>query len=224
MTHPPYLRNKAIQMRTEQRMTLDEIAERLALSKTTVWSWIKDLHVAPAPSRGREIQSPKAVAKRAESIRATWAARRQKAYEEGLAEYDELIAEPGFRDFLCLYVGEGYKRSRNTVAIANSDPAVIALANYWLRRLATRELKYEFQYHADQDVDALKSFWASRLGIEVDVVKAIPKSNSGQLRSRTWRCRWGVLAVSAHETYLRSRLQAWLDRLKEGWLHSVHGV
>ena len=37
MTYPPYLREKARCLRTERKMSLDEIAERLALGKTTVW-------------------------------------------------------------------------------------------------------------------------------------------------------------------------------------------
>jgi transcriptional regulator with XRE-family HTH domain len=36
MKHPAYLRKKARRLRVEKRLTLDEIAERLALPKTTV--------------------------------------------------------------------------------------------------------------------------------------------------------------------------------------------
>jgi transcriptional regulator with XRE-family HTH domain len=43
LTYPAYIREKARQLRTERRMSLDEIAECLALPKTTVWYWIEDL-------------------------------------------------------------------------------------------------------------------------------------------------------------------------------------
>ncbi len=43
MTHPPYLREKARRLRVERKLSLNEIAERLALNKTTVWYWIEDL-------------------------------------------------------------------------------------------------------------------------------------------------------------------------------------
>ena len=37
MTHPDYIRQKALRLRTEARLTIDEIAERLALSRTTIY-------------------------------------------------------------------------------------------------------------------------------------------------------------------------------------------
>jgi len=40
-------------MRLEKRMTLDEISKRLAIGKTTVWYWIKDLPLAPPGRRCR---------------------------------------------------------------------------------------------------------------------------------------------------------------------------
>jgi transcriptional regulator with XRE-family HTH domain len=43
MAYPAYIRERARQLRVEKKLTLDEIAERLALPKTTVFYWIKDL-------------------------------------------------------------------------------------------------------------------------------------------------------------------------------------
>lgn len=78
---------------------------------------------------------------------------REAAYEQGMAEFDLLSKDPTFRDFVCMYIGEGHKRCRNTVAIANSDPAVVALAAFWIRRFTTNKLVYRVQYHADQDLE-----------------------------------------------------------------------
>jgi hypothetical protein len=73
------------------------------------------------------------------------------------------------------------------------------------------------QYHRDQDEDELRAFWGATLGIEATAVRLQPKSNSGQLRTRVWRCPHGVAAVDVHDTYLRARIQAWIDRLRESW-------
>ena len=43
MTHPPYVRAKARELRTKNKMSVNEIADCLALGKTTVWYWIRDL-------------------------------------------------------------------------------------------------------------------------------------------------------------------------------------
>jgi hypothetical protein len=50
---------------------------------------------------------------------------REEPYKQGLGEYEALAADPTFRDFVCLYIAEGYKRRLHTVQICNSDPAVM---------------------------------------------------------------------------------------------------
>ena len=43
MAYPPYLRERARELRITRNLSLNEIAERLALSKSTVGYWIRDL-------------------------------------------------------------------------------------------------------------------------------------------------------------------------------------
>lgn len=43
MDYPAYLRERARDLRVKNRLSLDEISERLALPKTTVRYWIRDL-------------------------------------------------------------------------------------------------------------------------------------------------------------------------------------
>jgi transcriptional regulator with XRE-family HTH domain len=43
MTYPPYLREKARELRRERNCTIDEIAERLAIGRTTVFYWVGDM-------------------------------------------------------------------------------------------------------------------------------------------------------------------------------------
>ena len=220
VAHPPYLRAKARELRTKNKMSLDEIAECLALGKTTVWYWISDL---PDPAiklrdsagrrRGREAAS------RANRERAK--AKRDLAYRQGWCEFAVLDAEPGFRDFVCMYIGEGYKRSRNAVAICNSDPNVICLGEFWIRRFASNPVTYSLQYHVDQDLARLRHAWADLLDIEEDIIRVQRKSNSNQLTGRNWRSRLGVMTIASSDTYFRARLQAWIDRTMSQWLDSI---
>jgi len=142
---------------------------------------------------------------------------REEAYARGAAEYDELVLEPTFRDFVALYIAEGYKRDRNQVSIANSDPAVIALAAAWLRRLSGKRLQCWVQYHADQDLTEIQRFWGELLGVDPDGIKLQRKSNSSRLAYRQWRCVNGVITVRVSDTALRARLQAWIDRIRVEW-------
>jgi hypothetical protein len=145
---------------------------------------------------------------------------RDEAYKDGLLTFDSLAGDPTFRDFVCMYIGEGTKRDRNRAALGNSDPRVVLLATRWLRRLSRNPLRFELQYHADQDPAQLQEFWGRRLDVDPASIALQRKSNSGRLGGRSWRSKYGVLTVRASDTLLRSRLQGWMDRLQEEWLHS----
>lgn len=215
MTHPDYIRAKAIELRVARRLTIDEIAERLALPRTTVYHWVRDLPIERRPGRAFQDEARR---KGTVAMQRKYRLLREAAYDAGLEEWPVLSADPAFRDFVCLYLAEGYKRRRNTVSIANSDPAVLVLATRWLRRLSVRKLGFAVQYHADQDPAELQRFWADALDLEdPSLVRLQRKSNSNQLAGRTWRSVHGVLSVTVGDTLLRARLQAWMDSIRRSW-------
>jgi hypothetical protein len=215
MTYPDYLRLRARELRTERRLTLDEIVERLLLPRTTIYEWIKDIPLGKPRSTAGQ-------AKGVAAMQAKYQRLRDEAYAQGAAEFETLAADPTFRDFVVLYIAEGGKRNRNRVQICNSDPRVVTLSARWMAALTTKPLTYSIQYHADQDLDELRSQWGRLLEIDGATIVMQRKSNSGQLSGRTRRSELGVLTVTVHDTALRSRLQAWIDHVKEGdWrLHS----
>lgn len=218
MTHPTYLKEKARQLRTERKLTLDEISERLALPRTTIYYWIRDLPFtgptrnAPWPEGARQ--------KGNEAMQSKYRALREAAYTDGRAEFADLCRISSFRDFVCMYIGEGYKRNRNVVALCNSDPAVARLANRWITKFSTNPVTYSIQFHADQNLDELRAFWAAELSIAAGEIRMQRKSNSNQLNGRTWRSKFGVITVVANDTMFRARLQGWIDCVTEQWLES----
>jgi transposase-like protein len=50
MAHPKYLRDKACELRVRKKLTIDELAERHALSRTTIYYWVRDSFPAIRPS------------------------------------------------------------------------------------------------------------------------------------------------------------------------------
>ena len=149
---------------------------------------------------------------------------REEAYELGRWEFPRLARLPMFRDFVCLYIAEGYKRSRNTVSLANSDAAVITIADYWIRYFGRNPVRYCVQHHADQRFESLAAFWGETLGVPAAAIGFQRKSNSSQLRHRKWRSKHGVLTIRCGDTILRARLQGWIDCLEQAWLDSRHGA
>jgi hypothetical protein len=211
MAYPAYVREKARKLRVEKHLSIDEIAERLALPKTTIYYWVRDLPLGRPRANPGQLKGNR-------NMRTSYAIRRVVAYAQGQIEFSRLVAQPTFRDFICLYMAEGYKRSRNTVGVCNSDPAIVALCASWVRRFARNPVRYSVQYHADQDLTGLQEFWAAQLCVAPEEIRLQRKSNSGRLSGRTWRSEYGVLNVSAGDTLFRSRLQAWMDCLQEQWL------
>ena len=211
MAYPKYLRERARELRVTNRLSIDEIAERLALPKTTIYYWVRDLPLA-RPRNASPGQRKGNLAMQAKYRRL-----REEAYELGRAQFPELVMRPTFRDFVVLYIAEGYKRNRNSVWIGNSDERVVAMAAGWLAQLTHKPLSYALQYHADQDLDELRDFWGQALGIDGSMIRMQRKSNSGQLNGRNWRSRHGVLSVGVNDTLLRARLQAWIDGVREDW-------
>jgi hypothetical protein len=145
---------------------------------------------------------------------------RDAAYAQGRATFPALAADPTFRDFVCLYIAEGYKRSRNHVSLGNSDPQVVRLAGRWIRALALNPVTYCLQYHADEDFEQLQRFWSAELAVAPTDIRFQRKSNSGGLIGRNWRSEHGVLTVRVGDTLLRARLQGWMDCLQDQWLDS----
>jgi hypothetical protein len=206
-----HLREKAISLRTQQQMTLEAIVERLKLPKTTVYYWIKDI---PIPYTEKQTEAQR---RRANRVRTKYADLREEAYRQGFAEAPELLKDPSFRDFVVLYMAEGYKRNRNAVSIANSDSAIVKLGHFWISQLTKNKIGFELQSHIDHDDDVLKYYWANLLGIQPGSIKVIRKSNSGQLSGRQFRSVYGVFTVRVSDTNLRARLQAWMDIVKAQW-------
>ena len=208
------MREKARQLRAEKGLTIDEIAERLALGRTTVYMWVADM---PRPSRCVVRQAPAQVLG-TRAMQARYKREREEAYDLGRWEFPRLAREPRFRDFVCLYIAEGYKRDRNCVSIANSDPAVVRLGQLWICDFTRNKVAYSIQYHADQRLSELRAYWSDVLHLSPEQIRLQRKSNSNGLAARTWRSKYGVMSIRVGDTQLRARLQGWIDHLESLWL------
>jgi excisionase family DNA binding protein len=219
VAHPAYIREKAREMRVKKQLTIDELAERLALSRTTIYYWVRDLPIPTSGSGGGFRTEAQRRGTRA--MQAHYRRLRESAYDRALTSFPEMIQQRGFRDFLILFITEGYRRSSHSVAIANSDPAVVFLAARWMRHLSRRKVTYRVQVHADQDLGKVRQFWSDVLEVDGGAIKLQRKSNSNQLSRRTWRSEHGVLTVRTSDSYFREAMRAWSDRLRTSWLDSA---
>jgi len=141
------------------------------------------------------------------------------SYQQGLAEAPELLKDVTFRDFVVLYMAEGSKKNRNVVEFVNSDARMVQLANRWIVQLTGNQkgIDYRIQCHIDHDETELKIYWGNVVGISPEKISIMRKSNSNQLSGRQFRSQYGLLTVRVGDTYLRARMQAWMDFIKNQW-------
>jgi hypothetical protein len=210
-----HLRKKAIQLRLKGH-SLPVICEMLNKSKTTVYYWIKDIDVevkrTKSAIRACSVAGGAAVKKKYKLLRDT-------AYQQGLDMYGDLIKENTFRDFIVVYMTEGYRKCRNSVSVCNSSMPIMKLSLAWIRKLCNqdRTIFYRIHMHMDQSEKVLIDYWSKSLSINKKNIKITMKSNSGKLAHRNFASKYGVLTVLVKDTYLRSKLAAWMDMVELDW-------
>jgi hypothetical protein len=236
MAHSSYLRQMARLLRVEQRLSVDQLARRLALPRSTVYYWVRDLPLNASASEGAveggaDGLAPATAAVAVGSapgdrsaVRAGGALARRRhsrpssetAYEDGLRSFADLDTQPTFRDFVCLYVMRGCTREQTKVSLTDSDPAVIRLVNRWLLRLSDKSPLLSVQYGPDQSLAELRRFWGAIVGAEARTIRAEGLDAVGAERQRRESCR-GVLTLTVDDALLRARLQAWISKTRDSW-------
>ena len=92
MAHAAYIREKARSLRIERRLTIDQLAERLALSRSTIYHWVRDL---PIPGSGPGGEFPASARRKGNrAMQRKYRRLREEAYREGWERFDELAFGP----------------------------------------------------------------------------------------------------------------------------------
>ena len=217
MAHSNYLRRMARLLRVEQRLTVDQLAARLALPRSTVYYWVRDL-----PLSEREGESGGAGAGKGAGIGAgkgagASAIAGDAAYEDALRSFDDLVAQPTFRDFVCLYIARGCTRERAKVSLSDSDAAVMRLANRWMLRLSDKSPLLSVRYEPGQSLTELRRFWGGIVGVQARTIRVHGEGDRVGDRDVARHARHGVLTVSVEDALLRARLQAWICKTRDSW-------
>jgi hypothetical protein len=205
MAHSNYLRQMARLLRVEQRLTVDQLASRLALPRSTVYYWVRDLPLREAEGEVVDV--------RARARAGAGAA----AYEDALRSFDDLAAQPTFRDFVCLYISRGCIHERAKVSLSDSDPAVMRLVNRWMLRLSDRSPLLSIRYESGQSLTELRRFWSGIVGAHARTIRVHEATDRAGARSAVRRARHGVLTVAVEDELLRARLQAWICKTRDSW-------
>jgi transcriptional regulator with XRE-family HTH domain len=156
---------KARRLRT-RGWTLDEIAHRLQVSKSSVSLWVRDVEFQPRLWRrqyrsGHRSEHPLHLAKLREIDELDEAGRRRIGV---LSDREFLVTG------LALYAGEGAKTD-GAVKFANSDPALLGFFCTWLRYffdVDESRLRLRLYLHQGLDIEAANRFWAGVTAIPLE--------------------------------------------------------
>jgi AcrR family transcriptional regulator len=202
-------------LRVEQRLTVDQLAARLALPRSTVYYWVRDLPLSEREGEsvgaGFGDRAGACVGERAS------AADGDAEYEDALRSFDDLDAQPTFRDFVCLYIARGCMRERMKVSLSDPDPAVMRLVNRWMLRLSDKSPLLSVRYEPGQSLTELRRFWSGIVGVQARAIRVHAETDRPGAPDLARRARHGVLTVSVEDALLRARLQAWICKTRDSW-------
>ncbi|MEO3775432.1 helix-turn-helix domain-containing protein [Micromonospora sp. B11E3] len=209
------LRAEAVELRG-QGCSVNDIARRLGVAKSTAYQWVKHLPLDPDEDTATRRRAHAKV-----MTDARWAVHRQ-AREEARADErrraGEVVGSLDRRDVLLLgaaiYWCEGAKskpwRPQDRLQFINSDPGLLAL---FLRFLETcgvgREVPaYRVSIHESADAAAAAQWWADRLGLPATRFgrSVLKKHNPTTVRRNTGDDYHGCLVISvprSRELYWR---------------------
>ena len=141
-------------------MILQDIAQQLGVSKSSVSLWVRDVDFVPRPRVRARRRGPNVLQRR-----------KQAEIDELLAEAATQIGRLSDREFLVagatLYAGEGAKGDGD-VKVANTNPHIIAFFCAWLRRfydIDEARLRVRLYLHQGLDLDEAIAYWSGLTGI-----------------------------------------------------------
>jgi hypothetical protein len=206
-----HLINKARKLRKKNK-SIDDISKMLNKSRSTVYYWVRDIKL----ERPTEKQS---IAQKTGTLAMVrkYKYLRENAYNEFADQAEELLDNTDLRDFILLYMCEGYRKNRNSVSICNSNTNMMRFVNNIIQKYSNNKISYRLQMHIDQDEVTLKNHWAKALDISYNDIIVARKSNSNQLTGRNWASRYGILTIRTSDTYFRSKIQALIDFINNSW-------
>jgi transposase-like protein len=221
------LRAQALQLR-EQGWSVNDLAVRLGVAKSTAYAWVKHIALDPSAERARQKQEHAAL-----MTAARWDDHRRRRDSDQAAFHAEAARQVGDlseRDLLivgaAIYWCEGAKskpwRRVDRLTFINSDPGLL---NLFLRFLNScgrpaESLRYRVHIHETADAEAAADWWAAELGLPRGLFQraTIKRHAPATRRQNTGDGYHGCLAVSvpqSRELYWRVEgVMAALTRLR----------
>ena len=145
-----------------QSWTLEEIAQEVGASRSSVSVWVRDVRFEPKPRQRPIFRNPS-------SLHLAKLAEIEAMNEWGSQQIGDLSAAAFLAAGTALYAGEGAKGD-GQLCFANSDPQMILLFCQWLRfffDLDESKFRFRLYLHEGLDLDEAITYWSELTSIPV---------------------------------------------------------
>ncbi len=156
---------KARLLRAENR-TLNEIAEILGVSKSSVSLWVRDMNI--------EIRQARPGVRRSNALHEAKLAEIEACDAQGVNRMKSMSEQAFLAAGAALYAGEGAKRD-GAVQFANTDPQMVEFFCAWLRRffaIDESRLRIRVYLHEGLDLERAQQYWAEVTGVPIEQFQA----------------------------------------------------
>lgn len=214
-------KEKAFELRRQGKSYRD-ICANLGMSKSTLSSWFKGIEWSEeiGTRLSREageistIRIKNLNKERGDTLKAWYA----EASREATLELERFKEDPLFISALMAYWGEGDKLSKNHVRITNTDPVMLALFRKFILEycdISDSKIHGALFLYEDLDEDTCKAFWMKHTGITT-----FHKTMILPGRHKTRRLPYGTCTMIISNTYLKKKINIWIDLLPKMILNS----
>ncbi|WP_248293662.1 helix-turn-helix domain-containing protein [Actinoplanes sp. TBRC 11911] len=209
------LRAQAVVLR-EQGWSVNDLAGKLGVAKSTAWSWVKHIPLDPDSDRARQKQEHSALmnAERWEAHNAERTRRERDERAKAVRELGEITERDVLVGGALVYMCEGAKakpwRRLDRLKFINSDPRLhrLFLAFLALHGRGPETLRYRVHIHETADAEAAGDWWSERLEVPRELFErpTIKRHNPATRRMNTGADYHGCLIIAvprSRELYWR---------------------
>lgn len=204
----------------------NEIGKTFNISKGTLWKWFKEDSSLDRVTvqNGEKSKSLDGLLKMREARRQALSLSYASSRDAGRAEFLELSRNSLFIAGLCLYWGEGDKKSRGHIRITNIEPKLVKIFILFASHVLgvdKSKIKISLLLYPDLDVNICLRYWEESLGLSSE---NFYKPSIIQGRHKINRLHYGVCCAGFSSTLLKQKLLVWLEMIGDLFFVNNAGV
>ncbi len=196
--------------------TYGQIVSELGVSKGTLSGWLRNEEwPKEITKRWAETEGKSQLSLMYAGKKLSMQARRQRATEEALVDFEKYWPNPLFVAGLALYWGEGDKKTAYQARLTNTDPELIRIFLSFLLTfgdLPKERVWVSLIIYDDLDVSTCELFWQKATNLSADHFQktVMIKGRSIEKRSPNGICVLGISSVD-----LKTKMLVWIAELSK---------